>query len=594
MQSSETPASDGVTYHYWHGFGNEFASECVPGALPVGRNTPKKVPYQLYAEQLSGSAFTAPRHTTKRTWLYRIQPSVTTTARATTTDTTDSSNNSNNMQNQRLGTYLGHCPPRECQPVVDALRWEPLQPKSPSKESSFSTNVSNNNNCTDFWNALQLQCHAGDPALRQGLAIYQYASSSSLGFGRVVETAATDDEEETTEDDETTTTTNTSTSSTTTSYCNVDGDFLIVPYQGTLLITTELGRLTVGPKEICVIPRGIVYSVVSLASTVDENNNNENNQCAGYVLEIYSCLGFQLPELGPIGSNGLANPRDFLHPVAWCVSNRSTYQQSHTIITKQHSELFVRHLDHSPYNVVAWHGNYLPYKYNLQRFCAVNSVTYDHLDPSLYTVLTCPSYIPGTALADFVIFPPRVLATDANTLRPPWFHRNVMSEYMGLIHGQYDGKQQTSGGGGGGGGFIPGGSSLHNNMTPHGPDAVAYFRAVADPCETPTVLNNGLAFMFETCLSLAVSPRALDNDSVGWRRDVLYAQCWQDLHADNFTGWDALLEVQQRQQSPAPVQPEAPVTEQQQQQPDTELPVPEEEQQQTQWDPPEGGARVTL
>jgi homogentisate 1,2-dioxygenase len=190
-----------------------------------------------------------------------------------------------------------------------------------------------------------------------------------------------------------------------------------------------------------------------------------------------------------------------------------------------HSELFSRQLDHSPYNVMAWHGNYLPYKYDLKRFCAVNSVTYDHLDPSLYTVLTCPSgTAAGTALADFVIFPPRVMATDSNTLRPPWFHRNCMSEYMGLIYGQYDAKNE---------GFRPGGASLHNCMTPHGPDTDSYEKAVADPCETPVQFAGGMAFMFETCLSLKVSPVAL-NDS-NWR-DMQYAQCWQALSAQHFTG----------------------------------------------------------
>ena len=559
MQSSETVV-DGfqspLNLKYWHGFGNEFASECLPGALPVGRNTPRQVPYQLYTEQLSGSAFTAPRHTTKRTWLYRMQPSV------ATSSSSSSSSSNNNIHSQRLGKYLGHCPPRDCQPVVDALRWKPLQP--PEKVAPDNT---------DFWDSLHLQCHAGDPALRQGLAIYQYASSPR-GFGRV---PAPD---------------SMTSMTTTNSYCNADGDFLIVPHQGTLLITTELGRLTVGPTEICVIPRGMVYSVVSLLedeTETSQDNDNDNhtttttsNICAGYVLEIYSCIGFQLPELGPIGANGLANPRDFLHPVAWCVTDRSKYHTPHTIITKQHSELFARPLDHSPYNVVAWHGNYLPYKYNLQHFCAVNSVTYDHLDPSLYTVLTCPSHVAGTALADFVIFPPRVLATDANTLRPPWFHRNVMSEYMGLIYGQYDAKQGGEDGKDGGA-FVPGGSSLHNNLTPHGPDAVAYFRAVADPCPEPKVLDQGMAFMFETCLSLAVAPRAVlddDSDKNGpWRRDICYAECWQDLHANDFNGWDAFEQQRQLQQ-----QRDLQVTEQQQQQ----------QQQQQQVDPPEDGGRVTL
>jgi len=485
----ETETVDGVTYSYLTGFGNELSSECLPGALPKARNTPRLVPYNLYTEQLSGSAFTAPRNHTKRTWLYRIQPSVAVNTTNNNHDA-DAVNNNNTRLNQYLGS--GSCHPNECRPVVDALRWKPPQP----------TTTSNNK---DFWDSLQLQCHAGDPATKCGLAIYQYAASAA----------------------------GTSEWPADRHYCNADGDFLIVPSQGTLVITTELGRLTVAPQEIAVVPRGMVYSVASSCPCASTTST-----IIGYVLEIYSMTGFQLPELGPIGSNGLANPRDFWHPTASCVATtQSDYHQPHTIVTKQHSQLFSRTIDHSPYNVVAWHGNYLPYKYHLGKFCAVNSVTYDHLDPSLYTVLTCPSSAAaGTALADFVIFPPRVLATDSNTLRPPWFHRNVMSEYMGLVQGQYDAKAD---------GFVPGGSSLHNCLTPHGPDATSYEKAVADPCEQPTRLNGGLAFMFETYLSLGVTERALTVDN-GWR-DVQYTQCWQALSADQFEGW-ALLEEQQQQQ----------------------------------------------
>jgi homogentisate 1,2-dioxygenase len=301
---------------------------------------------------------------------------------------------------------------------------------------------------------------------------------------------------------------------------------------GTLQIITELGRMAVAPTEIAVIPQGIVFQINPIVDPADDSDDASSScSCAGYVLEIFSHATFQLPELGPIGANGLANPRDFLHPVAWCVPTKQAYQQCNTILTKMHNELFARTVDHSPYNVVAWHGNYLPYKYDLNRFCAVNSVTYDHLDPSLSTVLTC-QHANGTALADFVLFPPRVLATDSNTLRPPWFHRNVMSEYMGLIYGSYDAKAET-------GAFVPGGASLHNCMTPHGPDAVAYQRAVADPCDHPVLLQGGMAFMFETCLSLKVTKQALLDPE--WR-DMGYAACWQGLTADLFTGWNALLQ----------------------------------------------------
>jgi homogentisate 1,2-dioxygenase len=475
--SSVTEVVNGVTYSYQTGFGNELASEILPGALPLGRNTPKQVPYNLYTEQLSGTAFTAPRATNKRTWLYRIQPSVALNA-------SDSNTTTPSCHNQRLHQYFGGCNPSDCEPVVDPCRWNPMPPVVVDDDDAES----------DFINSLKLMCHAGDPVVKHGLAIYQYSGL----------TKDMDD----------------------THMVNADGDFLFVPSTGTLQIHTELGRMTVAPTEIAVIPRGIVFQVNLV------RNNSEGTQCSarGYVLEICTSTGFQLPELGPIGSNGLANARDFLFPVAWCAAtDKDQYATPCVIVTKMHSELFSRQLDHSPYNVMAWHGNYLPYKYDLKRFCAVNSVTYDHLDPSLYTVLTCPSgTAAGTALADFVIFPPRVMATDSNTLRPPWFHRNCMSEYMGLIYGQYDAKNE---------GFRPGGASLHNCMTPHGPDTDSYEKAVADPCETPVQFAGGMAFMFETCLSLKVSPEAL-NDS-NWR-DMQYAQCWQALSAQHFTGWNLL------------------------------------------------------
>lgn len=263
----------------------------------------------------------------------------------------------------------------------------------------------------------------------------------------------------------------------------------------------------------------------------------------GYVLEVYTCVGgssFQLPNLGPIGSNGLANARDFYVPVAWCpFDEMNEYNTPCTVITKKDSELFSREVSHSPYNVVGWHGNYVPYKYPLLRFCAVNSVTYDHLDPStcIFTVLTCPSGVAsGTALADFVVFPSqRLLATDSNTFRPPWFHRNVMSEYMGFICGSYDSKKEGS--------FVPGGASLHNSLTPHGPDEESYSKAVLDPCTIPTVYHGGLAFMFETCLSLKVAPAALHDEA--WQDTMYMADAWgHGLLAEKFSGWDALRKNQ--------------------------------------------------
>lgn len=461
-----TTERDGLLYQT--GFGNTFESECIPNALPKGRNNPRKVPYNLYAEQLSGTAFTAPRCENRRTWLYRIQPSV--------ANGKEDSGTYDLKQQIREPKYFGQDNPNSLILTPQPLRWKPKPPPE--------------SNC-DFVTGMKLVAHGGGPPVNKtGLAIYMYAFNQSMA-------------------------------DTKTHLYNADGDFLIVPQQASLLIHTELGKLIVHPKDICVIPRGIVFSVHF------HNQQDANISFArGYVLEIYKGH-FQLPELGPIGANGLANARDFLYPTAWCIDNPNEYEtQAGTLVRKFASRLFNKALRHSPYNVVSWHGNYLPFVYNLERFCAVNSVTYDHLDPSIYTVLTCVGSENGTALADFVIFPPRIMATDSNTLRPPWFHRNTMTEFMGLIQGQYDAKE----------GFQAGGASLHSCMTPHGPDAMSYNKAILDECQTPTKFEGGLAFMFETCLMLELSKDAFECDHL----DKDYEDCWQDLAGNLFTGWDEL------------------------------------------------------
>jgi homogentisate 1,2-dioxygenase len=454
---------------YLSGFGNSFESECLPGALPRGRNNPREVPFNLYTEQLSGTAFTAPRKENRRTWLYRIQPSV-------------AGVGPTKLAKAPYPKYFGGVNPIECEPEVNPLRWKPI-----GLELDETSNAAQR----DFVSGMRLMCQAGDPAMKSGLAIYTFAAQVSMRTLR-------------------------------SNFSNSDGDMLIVPELGTLDIYTEMGRLTVGPAEIAVIPRGMLFQVNLVQSETF-------SAARGYVLEVYNSQGFQLPERGPIGSNGLANTRDFLHPVAWCV-DKVSYRQQCRILTKSSSQLFQKMSDHSPYNVVAWHGNYLPYKYDLTQFCAVGSVSYDHLDPSIYTVLTCPTVQVGTAMANFVIFPPRLMATDSNTLRPRWFHRNTMSEFMGLVEGQYDAK----------GGFVEGGASLHNCMTPHGPDRESYTKAVEDPCENPVQFNGGLAFMFETCLQLSVAPNAVDN--LEWR-DIEYTACWDGL-TDNFSGWDLIDRAQ--------------------------------------------------
>jgi homogentisate 1,2-dioxygenase len=526
-KNDDGDGGDGLTY--MNGFGNGFESECLPGALPVGRNNPRSAPYGLFAEQLSGTPFTLHRRHNRRTWLYRTDPSVAwTTVRP-----------SEPWTRQR---HLGGAHPSECRATIDPLRWRPVPLLHHRRDGD-------DDDCLAFLSGMRLVSAAGDPEGLSGLAVYVYGLRVAVGGGGgAAATTTTTVMPKHHHRHRTGATTNTNTHC-----CNGDGHFLLVPQRGGLLIRTELGRLTVRPTEIAVIPRGLVFSVqfeTAEAKAAGNGAEEEEEVFRGYVLEVYGHGGFQLPELGPIGSNGLANARDFQVPTAWtdAVRRNERGRQQHTLVVKLHSQLFQRALDGTPYNVVAWHGNYVPYKYDLTKFCAVNSVSYDHPDPSIYTVLTCPCGDGGTAVADLVIFPPRWQATDPNTFRPPWFHRNCCSEYMGLIYGQYDAKE---GGSGGGGGFVPGGASLHNSTTPHGPDAATYRRAVADECGEPTFLNSGMAFMFETALPLRVAPHALDGGDDGDWRDAGYATCWEGLSsADQFTGWDLLKEQQAGKEKP--------------------------------------------
>jgi homogentisate 1,2-dioxygenase len=316
----------------------------------------------------------------------------------------------------------------------------------------------------DFIDGIVSYAGAGHPSTKTGVAIHYYLANCSMDKK---------------------------------AFYNSDGDFLIVPQLGTLNIQTELGFLKVAPREICVIPRGIRFSVAL-----------EGEEARGYILELYQGR-FELPSLGPIGANGLANPRDFLYPVAAYVDDEETY----SIVTKFNGSFFVAESDHSPFDVVAWHGNYAPYKYDLDKFCCMNSVTYDHPDPSIYTVLTAPSAEVGTAVCDFVIFPPRWMVME-HSFRPPYYHRNCMSEFMGMIYGKYDAKE----------GFVAGGSSLHSCMTPHGPDSDTFFKASTDPLD-PTKFEGGLAFMFESTYMFNMSDEAVNAPG----RETTYNECWSNL-----------------------------------------------------------------
>jgi len=402
---------------YNSGFGNDFATEAIPGTLPVGQNSPQRVAHGLYAEQLSGTPFTAARHLNRRSWLYRMRPSV---------------------QHEPFVEMRG-----AAQYVVtpNQLRWDPF----PIGDADFVDGLIN---------------ICGNDVIN----VYVYAAHRSMGDRF---------------------------------FYDADGELLIVPQQGSLRIRTELGIIEVEPGEIAVIQRGIRFNV-----EVSEPSR-------GYICENHGAL-FRLPDLGLIGSNGLANSRDFLTPVAAYEERDGDFE----LVAKFGGRFFRAAIDHSPLDVVAWHGNYAPYKYDLRRFNAINSVSFDHPDPSIFTVLTSPSDTPGTANIDFVIFPPRWMVAE-HTFRPPYFHRNIMNEYMGLIFGAYDAKAE---------GFVPGGASLHNCMSGHGPDAASFDQASSAKLE-PRYLGDTLAFMFETRLPLQPTQTAIGAPQL--QRD--YWKCWQGL-----------------------------------------------------------------
>ncbi len=442
---------------YISGFGSHISTEALPGALPEGQNSPQVCAYGLYAEQLSGTAFTAPRHKNLRSWLYRIRPSV------IHTDFAGPLNHPGGIPSDINADFII---------TPNQLRWSPVEPIRVEGENGEQGTYKDVN----FIEGLTSVAGAGDSSLKEGICIYNYVCNRSM-----VNADGTGGQ----------------------ALCNADGDFLIVPQQGNLMIVTEAGKLHVRPCEIVVIPRGFKFSVIP-----------ELEGCAfarGYILEIFKGH-FELPSLGPIGANGLANPRDFQAPVA--AFEDADVGVQYTVVQKYLGKLFSATLDYSPFDVVAWHGNYYPFKYDLKKFNTINTVSFDHCDPSIFTVLTVPTEEPGVAVADFVIFPERWMVAE-HTFRPPYYHRNCMSEYMGMIYGQYDAKA---------GGFVPGGASLHSCMSPHGPDATVFEKASAEPL-TPRYFSGGLAFMFESTYMLKVSPKALHGTHL--QKD--YQECWQKI-----------------------------------------------------------------
>lgn len=287
-------------------------------------------------------------------------------------------------------------------------------------------------------------------------------------------------------------------------FYNADGEMLFVPQQGRLRFHTECGILEAKPNEIVVIPRGIKFRIVLMDAVA-----------RGYIAENYGAP-LELPERGPVGSDGYANDRDFLYPVA-AYEEREGYFQ---LVSKFGGNLYASDLKYSPLDVVAWLGTSAPYKYDLAKFQVINTVSYDHPDPSIFTILSSQSDTPGVANLDFVIFPPRWMVAE-HTFRPPWYHRNVMSEFMGIIEGFYDAKP---------GGFTPGGMSLHNCMSPHGPDYSAYTQAVQADLE-PARYDNTQSFMFESRYMIQATKFALETE----HRQKDYAACWQSVQS-NFSG----------------------------------------------------------
>ncbi len=435
---------------YQSGFGNEFATEALIGTLPIGQNSPQRVAHGLYAEQLSGTAFTAPRQTNRRSWLYRIRPAAV------------------HEPFQLLPHTTFHNRFDEAPATPNQLRWDPLPlPTAP----------------TDFIDGLVTLAGNGGAGEQAGVGIHIYTANRSMQ-GRFLYSA--------------------------------DGELLIVPQLGRLRLATELGVLEIEPQEIAVIPRGVRFRVELLddqaVAPAHPAPATLAHPCAarGYVCENFGAL-LRLPDLGPIGSNGLANARDFLTPHAAYEDVEGAFE----LVAKFQGALWSAKIDHSPLDVVAWHGNYAPYKYDLRRFNTIGSISFDHPDPSIFTVLTSPSDTAGTANVDFAIFPPRWLVAQ-HTFRPPWFHRNVASEFMGLIAGVYDAKAE---------GFVPGGASLHNCMSGHGPDAATFEKASSADLSKPNVIEGAMAFMFETRKVIRPVQQALDSPQL----QSNYYECWQGI-----------------------------------------------------------------
>lgn len=420
---------------YMPGFGNDFETEALPGALPQGQNSPQRCPYGLYAEQLSGTAFTAPRGQNERSWCYRIRPSVRHVGRFQAIDVPHWKSAPHVLSDvTSLGQY----------------RWDPV----PHADEALT-----------WITGMRTVTTAGDVNTQTGMASHVYLVTQSMVDAY---------------------------------FYSADGELLVVPQEGKLRFCTELGVIDISPGEIAVLPRGLLYRVEVI-----------EGPCRGFVCENYG-QPFDLPERGPIGANCMANPRDFKTPVA-AFEDRDAPS---TVTLKWCGQFHLTAIGHSPLDVVAWHGNYAPYKYDLATYSPVGAILFDHPDPSIFTVLTARSEIAGTANIDFVLFRERWLVAE-HSFRPPWYHKNVMSELMGNIYGAYDAKPD---------GFAPGAMSLHNCMLPHGPDRNAFEKASAADL-APEKLDRTMSFMFETRFPQHLTRWAADEAPM----QPDYADCWDGL-----------------------------------------------------------------
>ena len=425
---------------YMSGFGNDFETEALKNSLPQGQNSPQKCAYGLYAEQLSGTPFTAPRGKNERSWCYRIRPSV---------------KHMNRFEKIQMPFWKSA--PHILEDVISLgqYRWDPAKLEGK----------------TDFISGIRTITTAGDVNTQVGMAAHVYIANQDM-IDKY--------------------------------FYSADSELLIVPQEGRIRFLTEMGIIDVEPREIVIIPRGLMFRVEIIDA-----------QARGFICENYGAK-FDLPNRGPIGANCLANSRDFKTPVAYYEDNSNLSK----LIIKWCGQFHITEIDHSPLDIVAWHGNYAPCKYNLKNFSPVGALLFDHPDPSIFTVLTAPSGIEGTANIDFVLFRERWSVAE-NTFRPPWYHKNIMSELMGNIYGVYDAKPE---------GFKPGGMSLHNMMLPHGPDMEAFEKATKAELR-PQKMENTMSFMFETRFPQHLTYFAATDQSL--QKD--YIDCWKSLKK-NFSG----------------------------------------------------------